>query len=165
MAEHASSLFNGVKAALEEGLSQFKGVPVLAISAKTGKGVDDVLKVAFELRESWSRRIPTGELNRWFEAAVEPTRRPRRTAAHQAALHHPGEDPAADLCRLRHPRRPIARKLSPLSAQRAAARPELGPVPLRLTSARRRTRYDQRHAKPNFTLSGVTPGCGHGERL
>ena len=71
VAEHASSLFNGVKAALEEGLSQLKGVPVLAISAKTGKAVDDVLKVAFELRESWSRRIPTGELNRWFEDAVE----------------------------------------------------------------------------------------------
>ena len=71
VAENASSLFNGVKAALEEGLSQLKNVPVLAISAKTGKAVDDVLKVAFELRESWSRRISTGELNRWFEHAVE----------------------------------------------------------------------------------------------
>jgi GTP-binding protein len=71
LAENASSLFNGVKAALEEGLSQLKNVPVLAISAKTGKAVDDVLKVAFELRESWSRRIPTGELNRWFETAVD----------------------------------------------------------------------------------------------
>ena len=76
VAEHASSLFNGVKAALEEGLSQLKGVPVLAISAKTGKGVDEVLKVAFELRDSWSRRISTGELNRWFEAAVEANQPP-----------------------------------------------------------------------------------------
>ena len=76
VAEHASSLFNGVKAALEEGLSQLKGVPVLAISAKTGKAVDDVLKVAFELRESWSRRITTGELNRWFEDAVEANQPP-----------------------------------------------------------------------------------------
>jgi GTP-binding protein len=71
VAENASSLFNGVKAALEEGLSQLRGVPVFAISAKTGKGVDDMIKVAFDLRESWSRRIPTGELNRWFEAAVD----------------------------------------------------------------------------------------------
>ena len=76
VAEHASSLFNGVKAALEEGLSQLKNVPVLAISAKTGKAVDDVLKVAFELRESWSRRISTGELNRWFEGAVEANQPP-----------------------------------------------------------------------------------------
>ena len=71
VAENASALFNGVKAALEEGLSQLKGVPVLTVSAKTGKGIDTLLKVAFELRESWSRRVTTGELNRWFERAVD----------------------------------------------------------------------------------------------
>jgi GTP-binding protein len=71
VAEHASSLFNGVKAALEEGLSQVKGVPVLTVSAATGKGIDMLIKVAFETREAWSKRIGTGELNRWFEKAVE----------------------------------------------------------------------------------------------
>ncbi|HVM39121.1 MAG TPA: ribosome biogenesis GTPase Der [Sphingomicrobium sp.] len=71
VAEQASSLFNGVKAALEEGLAQLKGVPVLTVSAKTGKGIDTILEVAFELREAWSRRVTTGELNRWFEAAVD----------------------------------------------------------------------------------------------
>lgn len=71
VAEHASSLFNGVKQALGEGLSQLRDVPLLTVSAKTGKGIDTLLKVAFELRDSWSRRIPTGELNRWFEAAID----------------------------------------------------------------------------------------------
>jgi GTP-binding protein len=71
VAEHASSLFNGVKAALEEGLSQLKGVPVLTISGKTGKGIDQLLSAAFEVRENWSRRVTTGELNRWFEKAIE----------------------------------------------------------------------------------------------
>ena len=71
VAENASSLFNGIKAALEEGLAQIKNIPVLTVSAKTGKGIDQLLAAAFELREQWSRRIPTGELNRWFEAAVE----------------------------------------------------------------------------------------------
>jgi GTP-binding protein len=71
VAENASSLFNGVKAALDEGLAQLKDVPVLTVSAKTGKGIDMILKVAFELREAWSKRIPTGELNRWFESAIE----------------------------------------------------------------------------------------------
>ena len=71
VAENASALFNGVKAALEEGLSQLKGVPVLTVSAVTGKGIDQLLGAAFELREAWSRRISTGELNRWFERAVE----------------------------------------------------------------------------------------------
>ena len=71
VAEHASSLFNGVKAALVEGLSQIKDVTLLTVSGKTGKGIDTLLKVAIELREAWSRRVPTGELNRWFESAIE----------------------------------------------------------------------------------------------
>jgi GTPase len=71
VAENASALFNGVKAALAEGLAQLRDVPVLTVSAKTGKGTDTILKVAFELRDAWSRRVTTGELNRWFESAVE----------------------------------------------------------------------------------------------
>jgi len=71
VAENASSLFNGIKAALAEGLSQLKDVPLLTVSAKTGKGIDTILKVAFELREAWGKRVPTGELNRWFEHAVD----------------------------------------------------------------------------------------------
>jgi GTP-binding protein len=71
VAENASALFNGVKAALAEGLSQLRDVALLTVSAKTGKGIDTILDVAFELREAWGRRVPTGELNRWFEGAVE----------------------------------------------------------------------------------------------
>ena len=71
VAEGASSLFNGVKAALVEGLSQLKEVPLLTVSAITGKGIDTILEVAFQLREAWSKRVSTGELNRWFERAVE----------------------------------------------------------------------------------------------
>jgi GTPase len=71
VADNASSLFNGVKAALAEGLSQLKDVPLLTVSAKTGKGIDQLLGAAFDIRDNWSRRVSTGELNRWFERAVE----------------------------------------------------------------------------------------------
>ena len=71
VAENASSLFNGVKAALDEGLAQARGIPLLTVSGKTGKGIDTLLKAAFEVRDAWSRRVGTGELNRWFEEAVE----------------------------------------------------------------------------------------------
>ncbi len=57
VAENASSLFNGIKAALGEGLAQLRDVPLLTVSAKTGKGIDTILKVAFDLREAWSRRV------------------------------------------------------------------------------------------------------------
>jgi len=71
VAEQGSSLFNGIKAALDEGLSQARGVPLLTVSGKTGKGIDQLLGAAFEVRETWSKRVSTGQLNRWFEEAVE----------------------------------------------------------------------------------------------
>ncbi|WBH16329.1 ribosome biogenesis GTPase Der [Sphingomonas radiodurans] len=71
VAQDPSSLFNGVKAALGDGLSQVKGVTLITVSAVTGKGIDQLLGAAFEAREAWSRRVPTGELNRWFERALE----------------------------------------------------------------------------------------------
>ncbi|MDQ8755707.1 ribosome biogenesis GTPase Der [Sphingosinicella sp. LHD-64] len=71
VAENASALFNGIKAALDEGLSQARGVPVLTVSGKTGKGIDQLVAAAFEMREIWSKRVSTGQLNRWFEEVVE----------------------------------------------------------------------------------------------
>ncbi len=71
VSEEPSKTFNGVKAALEEGLAQVKGVPLLTVSAATGKGIDQLIAAAFETRDAWSRRVGTGELNRWFERAVE----------------------------------------------------------------------------------------------
>ena len=64
VAEDASSLFNGIRTALGDGLSQVKGVPLLSVSARTGKGLDELLRAAFEVRETWSRRVPTAALNR-----------------------------------------------------------------------------------------------------
>jgi GTPase len=70
VAENASGLFNGIRDALADGLSQVKGVPLLAVSARTGKGLDDLLRAAFEIRETWSKRVPTAALNRWFDDAL-----------------------------------------------------------------------------------------------
>lgn len=65
------SLFQGVRAALDEGLAQVKGLPLLTVSGATGRGVDQLLQVAHETREAWSLRVSTGRLNRWFEKAIE----------------------------------------------------------------------------------------------
>jgi GTP-binding protein len=71
IAENQSALFQGVKAALAEGLAQAPGVPLLTVSGQTGKGLDQLLAAAFETREIWSKRVSTGELNRWFGDAIE----------------------------------------------------------------------------------------------
>jgi GTP-binding protein len=56
---------------LEESLSQMKGVPVVTLSAMTGAGVDRLLPAVRQAHEVWNKRIPTGELNRWFESVLE----------------------------------------------------------------------------------------------
>jgi GTP-binding protein len=69
--ENPSQLFNGIKGALDEGLAQARGIPLLTVSGATGKGIDQLLGAAFETREIWSKRVSTGQLNRWFEDAIE----------------------------------------------------------------------------------------------
>ncbi len=69
--ETPSGLFNGIKGALHDGLAQVRGVPLFAVSAKTGKGLDTMLGAAFELRANWSKRVPTAALNRWFDDALD----------------------------------------------------------------------------------------------
>ena len=56
---------------LEESLAQMKGIPVVTLSALTGAGVGHLLPAVRAAHEVWNKRIPTGELNRWFEGALE----------------------------------------------------------------------------------------------
>jgi GTP-binding protein len=71
VAHDQSSLFQGVRKALDDGLSQIRGVPLVALSGQTGKGLDILMKAVTEAREKWSRRVPTAGLNRWFESALD----------------------------------------------------------------------------------------------
>ncbi len=69
--ENGAPLYQGIRAALDDGFAQVRGVPLLTLSAATGRGLDTLMKVAFETRAAWSRRVSTGRLNRWFERALE----------------------------------------------------------------------------------------------
>ena len=71
VAHDQSSLFQGVRKALDDGLSQIRGVPLVALSGQTGKGLDLLMKAVIEIREKWSRRVPTSQLNKWFESALD----------------------------------------------------------------------------------------------
>jgi GTP-binding protein len=134
VAENASALFNGVKAALEEGLSQLKGVPVLTVSGKTGKGIDQLLGAAFEVRDSWSRRVSTGELNRWFERAVEANP-PPAPGGKRIKLRYitqvKSRPPSFVLFGTRVDQLPTSYQRYLLNSMRRDL--DLGPVPLRLT--------------------------------
>jgi GTPase len=65
-------------------LPQIKGVPVVALSARTGTGLDRLMAAVMEAYAVWNRRVPTAALNRFLAQAVAATppastggRRPR----------------------------------------------------------------------------------------
>jgi GTP-binding protein len=56
---------------LETSMTQMRGIPVVTVSAITGAGVEKFLPTVREAHRVWNLRVPTGELNRWFETALE----------------------------------------------------------------------------------------------
>jgi GTP-binding protein len=71
-------------------------VPIVHLSAKTGRGVKELLDLAARASKEFKRRIPTGELNRFFEGVLQkhppPTskgRAPRIFYITQAEAHPP----------------------------------------------------------------------------
>jgi GTP-binding protein len=145
VAENASSLFNGVKAALEEGLSQLKGVPVLTVSGKTGKGIDQLLGAAFDIRDRWSKRISTGELNRWFERAIEANP-PPAPGGKRVKLRYITQvktrPPSFVIFGTRVDQLPTSYQRYLLNSMRRDL--DLGPVPLRLTMRAPKNPYHEK---------------------
>lgn len=62
---------NTVKERLEESLKQVNGVPVVYISAKTGKGLNELMDNVLEMYRLWNKRVPTNALNKWLEKMLE----------------------------------------------------------------------------------------------
>jgi GTPase len=54
----------------EISLPQVKGLPVVTLSALTGRNLDELMKAVFLAHEAWNRRVPTAQLNRWLEEAT-----------------------------------------------------------------------------------------------
>ena len=59
-----------VRDRIETSLPQVKGLPVVTLSALTGRNLDELMKAVFQAYEAWNRRVPTAQLNRWLEEAT-----------------------------------------------------------------------------------------------
>jgi GTP-binding protein len=51
-------------------LAQVPGVAVVPLSALSGRGVEKLSKAVLEAYDTWNRRVPTPQLNRWLEEAI-----------------------------------------------------------------------------------------------
>jgi GTP-binding protein len=64
-----------LRAEADHWLPQVKGVPVVALSALTGGGLERLMQAMLDAHAIWNRRAPTSALNRWLakaEAAHPP---------------------------------------------------------------------------------------------
>ncbi|MCW5747487.1 MAG: ribosome biogenesis GTPase Der [Alphaproteobacteria bacterium] len=56
---------------LEASLAQLKGVPIVGLSAQSGRGVDKLMPAVMKVHALWNRRIATAAFNRWLGDMVE----------------------------------------------------------------------------------------------
>jgi GTP-binding protein len=54
----------------DDRLPQVKGVPVVAVSGRTGQGLDRLMQAIVDAHAVWNRRVPTNALNRWLAQAT-----------------------------------------------------------------------------------------------
>ncbi len=73
-------------------LPQIKGVPVVALSARTGEGLDRLMTTVMDAHAVWNRRVPTAALNRFLSEAVSgASAAGHLRPARPARLHHAAE--------------------------------------------------------------------------
>ena len=130
----------------------------MTVSAKTGKGIDLILGAAFELRETWWRRVSTGEFNRWFERAVDANP-PPAPGGQRIKLRYitqvKSRPPSFVIFGSRVDQLPESYRRYLLNSMRRDLK--LGPVPLRLDSAAARTRSTKAASLTHFLPFAAEP--------
>jgi GTP-binding protein len=71
LVENKNGAISDLRRRLDNLLPQVAGAPLIGISAKTGEGVDRLLPAILEADAAWNRRIPTAQLNRFLEDALQ----------------------------------------------------------------------------------------------
>lgn len=69
VADHHAAL-QAITDRLNISLAQMKGIEIVTLSALTGLRVERLLPAVRRAHALWNTRVPTGELNRWFESAL-----------------------------------------------------------------------------------------------
>ena len=72
---------------LGEELPQVRGVALVPVSARTGDGMDRLMRAVLQAHDVWNRRVPTARLNEWLQEMV---------------TRHPPPAPAGRRLRLRY---------------------------------------------------------------
>ena len=68
--ENRGGAISKLRQQLDESLPQLVGAPLVAISARTGEGLDRLLPAVLEADRAWNTHVSTSALNRFLESAL-----------------------------------------------------------------------------------------------
>lgn len=68
--EAKQSTLAEIRKTVKDKLAQVPGVPMVQVSALAEKGLDKLMNETLQIHETWNKRVPTSELNRWLQEAV-----------------------------------------------------------------------------------------------
>jgi GTP-binding protein len=71
LVEDKAQLLRTLNERVDQLLPQWKGVPIVALSALSGEGVERLMPVIVKQHEIWNRRITTNKLNDWLQYMIE----------------------------------------------------------------------------------------------
>jgi GTPase len=71
LVEDPNATMAGIRDTLTVQLADVRGVPCVALSALTGRGVEKLLPAVVTAHGRWDRRVSTGALNRWLATMLE----------------------------------------------------------------------------------------------
>ena len=81
--ENRQEVMKDIAHKLEHSLPQIKGIPIVPVSALTGRGIDKLMPQVFETYKLWNKRISTAKLNKWLAQTLSyhpaPSVKGRRT--------------------------------------------------------------------------------------
>ncbi len=68
--EDKNEALKKLKDRVEKSLPQVAGIPVVTLSARSGRNLDKLMQAVFKTYAQWNKRVPTAQLNRYLEAAT-----------------------------------------------------------------------------------------------
>jgi GTPase len=70
LVENKQKALKELRETVAHSLAQVPGVTLVTISARAEKGLDQLMAAIAKTYETWNRRVPTSQLNRWLEEAL-----------------------------------------------------------------------------------------------
>ena len=68
--EDKNEALKKLKERVEKSLPQVTGIPIVTMSARSGRNLDKLMAAVFKIYDEWNKRVPTAQLNRHLEAAM-----------------------------------------------------------------------------------------------